>query len=80
MENKYKKFLEEEYNMASKITLADFLKCYKNVIGVYAIDEETNENFFGAFDKSDINNLTAKEKNYKVVSIYPHNIIIYIGK
>lgn len=78
--NEYKKFLEKNYNMNSKITLVQFLECMgANVIDIYSIDAETNEEYFGTLGKEDVNNLTDTQKAYKVIRINnnSNNIIIY---
>ncbi len=81
MENsiRYEIFLDDNYNMKSNITLENYLECLTSmdVVDVYSIDAETNEEYFGTLGKDDTSELDDTQKAYKVVRIMRGTIVIY---
>lgn len=77
--NNYQKFLEDNYNMKSNITLENYLECLASmdVVDVYSIDAETNEEYFDTLGKDDASELDDTQKAYKVVRILNGTIVIY---
>ena len=68
---KYTRFLNDYYYMKSKITLKDYLSCLcrMDVVDIYTIDAETNEEYFGTFGLEDIKYLDKNDLKMKVIKI-----------
>jgi hypothetical protein len=79
---KYERFLNNYYNMKSKITLKDYLNCLLNLdcVDVLSIDAETKEEYFGTFGKYSIETLSKDYLKLKVVKINNNKITIYKEK
>ena len=79
-----RKFLEENYNMNSKITLEDYLRTYKNGVwhgnvDIYGVDDDTYEMFIGCLSYEDLKfDDNKKLRDLKVIFINNSNIIVYI--
>lgn len=80
-----RKFLEENYNMNSKITLEDYLRTYKNGVwygnvDIYGVDDDTYEIFIGCLSYEDLKlEENKKLKDLRVIFIN-ENVIVYITK
>lgn len=73
------KFLNENYDMNSKITLKDILRVYYNGKGcfdIYGLDKTTYETFIGAFEYEDI--IGTKYEDLQVIYFNKDNIIVFI--
>lgn len=79
-----RKFLEENYNMNSKITLEDYLRTYYNGrelnnVDIYGLDEDTYEMFLGCISYEELQLEEFKcFRDLKVIFINNSNIIVYI--
>lgn len=79
-----RKFLEENYNMNSSITLEQYLRTYKNGVwygnvDIYGLDEDTYEMFLGCISYEDLKLDEFKcFRDLKVIFINDSNIIVYI--
>ena len=79
---KYERFLNNYYNMESKITLKDYLSCMFNLdcVDVWSVDAGTNEDYFGTFGKYSIEDLSEDDLKLKVIKINNNNDTITIYK
>lgn len=79
-----RKFLEENYNMNSSITLEQYLRTYYNGrelnnVDIYGLDDDTYEMFIGCLSYEDLKfDDNKKLRDLKVIFINNSNIIVYI--